>query len=57
MPAMMQAAPAICIGVSRSPNSGTETRSTVTTSMCDAAKAGPTGACSSSVIHMAKAPR
>ena len=57
MPAMMQAAPAICIGVSRSPNSVTETRSTVTTSMCDAAKAGPTGACSSSVIHMAKAPR
>ena len=57
MPATMQAAPQICSGVRRSPKSGTETASTVTTSMCEAAKAGPTGACSRSVIHNANAPR
>jgi hypothetical protein len=57
MPATMHAAPAACIAVIRSPKRGTETRSTVTMSMCEAAKAGPTGACSSSVIHIANAPK
>ena len=57
MPATMQTAAPICIDVRRSPKRGTDTASTATTSMCEAAKAGPTGACSRSVIHIAKAPR
>jgi len=56
MPATTHAAPAICAGPSRSPNNGTETSSTVTMSMCEAAKAGPTGAYSSNVIQVMNAP-
>jgi hypothetical protein len=53
---MMQNAPASCAALRRSPKSGMEITSTVTISMCDAANAGPTGARSSSVIHMMNAP-
>src|SRR5260370_14974853 len=52
MPAMMHAAPAIWTGASRYPNRGPEMISTVATSMGEAAKAGPMGAGSSSVIHV-----